>query len=331
MQVESDKFEASGPTISVVIPGYKQAFLSSALESLSKQTDRSFEVVVGDDGSPENLLQICNAFNNRLQLRYHRFDENLGSRSLVSHWSRSIDLAKGDWIWLMGDDDELEPRCIESVKSAIQASDPGIQLWHVDTVQIDADGHVIKDSVPFPERLHPLDFVKGRMASHYSSFACEYIFRKAEFHKRGGFLDFPLGWCSDDATWIRLAAGTAIKTVRALDAKARWRLSTQNISGAGAAFHLPKLEARLLYLEWLCSADGRKSMGVSPCDELSLGATSLDWLLSCLHSTRTIVPAYLWWNTLHRLSAATHGNLLQVAWKMARMQRWTRTAAGRST
>ena len=85
MQVESDKFEASGPTISVVIPGYKQAFLSSALESLSKQTDRSFEVVVGDDGSPENLLQICNAFNDRLQLRYHRFDENLGSRSLVSH------------------------------------------------------------------------------------------------------------------------------------------------------------------------------------------------------------------------------------------------------
>ncbi len=317
------------PQISVVIPGYKGKFLPSALQSLSQQTDKNFEVVVGDDFSPDALGEICYAFADRLTLRYHRFESNLGSNNLVAHWRRSIELAHGEWIWLMGDDDELEPNSIAAVGQAIRSNDQTVRLWHVDTVQIDEMSRVIRESLPFPESLTPLEFVRGRMCSAFSSYACEYIFRKDHLNRVGGFLDFPLAWCSDDATWLRLSQGTDIKTVRCPAGRARWRLSSHSISGGGSALHLPKLEARLLYLEWLCSEEGGRCLGRRPSDDRLLGNQCLNWLLSSLHSTRTIVPSSQWWNTLHRVAVVTNKSSWEVAWKMARMQRWTRAAANR--
>ncbi|HOJ14231.1 MAG TPA: glycosyltransferase, partial [Deltaproteobacteria bacterium] len=68
------------PLISVVIPTYNRAeLLEKSLESLTAQSlpKGRFEVIVIDDGSPDNTREVCEGFADRLTLRYQR-QENSG-------------------------------------------------------------------------------------------------------------------------------------------------------------------------------------------------------------------------------------------------------------
>ena len=67
--------ESTGPLASVVIPCYKQAhFLPQAIESALSQTHRPVEVIVVDDGSPDNTAAVVARYP---QVRYLR-QENRG-------------------------------------------------------------------------------------------------------------------------------------------------------------------------------------------------------------------------------------------------------------
>jgi len=57
--------------LAFVIPAYRGRFLRGALSSLAEQTDQRFCVYIGDDASPDNLEQIIEPFQDRLNLRYN--------------------------------------------------------------------------------------------------------------------------------------------------------------------------------------------------------------------------------------------------------------------
>ena len=49
-------------SIAIVIPAYKDTFLTETLESISNQTDKDFTLYIGDDNSPYQLLDIVNKY-----------------------------------------------------------------------------------------------------------------------------------------------------------------------------------------------------------------------------------------------------------------------------
>ncbi|RZL05589.1 MAG: hypothetical protein EOO89_26085 [Pedobacter sp.] len=81
------------------------------------------------------------------------------------------------------------------------------------------------------------------------TFAVEYIFSKEVFEATGGFVEFPLAWGSDDATWVKFAGNHNISIIK--PAKVKWRLSDQNISGITNANGETKTNALLLYGKWI--------------------------------------------------------------------------------
>lgn len=83
----------NGTDLAVVIPAYKGKYFGETLESLARQSDVDFNVYIGDDCSPEPLAEIVARFNDRLHIRYVRFEENLGGRDLVAQWNRCLALA----------------------------------------------------------------------------------------------------------------------------------------------------------------------------------------------------------------------------------------------
>ena len=48
------------PEISVIVPVYKaEAFLADCIDSILSQSFSDFEIILVDDGSPDNSRRIC--------------------------------------------------------------------------------------------------------------------------------------------------------------------------------------------------------------------------------------------------------------------------------
>lgn len=236
------------PRLAIVIPAFKSAYLRQALESIAAQTCTDFRVYVGDDASPDDLRTICEDFASRIDLRYVRFDRNLGGPDLVAQWSRCVALSGEPWVWLFGDDDEMEPGCVEALLARIDADAGRFDLYHFDVVEIDGQGAVLREAPAFPDLLPALDFAQRRMAGRLSSYAPDYVFSRAAFDAAGGFQEFPLAWATDDATWIKLARRAGIRAVRG--PRLRWRQSGENLSSDQPHLARRKLEAALRYVGW---------------------------------------------------------------------------------
>lgn len=235
--------------LAIVIPAYKQNFLDDTLRSISKQSCQEFTVYIGDDASPNDLKTICNRWESRLDIRYFRFDANLGGSDLVGHWGRCVALSKEPWIWLFSDDDIMEPGCVAAFMRRLDSDPIPSEIYHFNVRVIDRFGQAIREAPRFPDRLSAADFACRRFSILLESFAPDYIFERNAFERVGGFQSFPRAWCSDDATWIKLASQRGITTIAG--PMVYWRSSGLNISSEHTADALPKFEAAVQYLEWI--------------------------------------------------------------------------------
>ena len=101
--------------IAIVIPYYKFAFFEETLKSLANQTNKNFMVYIGDDASPEDPTSLLQNYKDKFEFIYYRFENNLGSKSLVKQWERCIAMTQGEeWIKILGDDDVIGNYVVES-------------------------------------------------------------------------------------------------------------------------------------------------------------------------------------------------------------------------
>ncbi len=100
------------PSISICIPSYNgEKYLRECLDSCLNQTFPAKEILVVDDGSSDKTPEMVKAYqllDSRIKL--HQNEKNLG---LVGNWNRCIDLAQGDWIKFVFQDDYLSLDCLE--------------------------------------------------------------------------------------------------------------------------------------------------------------------------------------------------------------------------
>jgi len=99
------------PKVSVCIPTYNgAAYLSECIESVTRQTFEAIEILIVDDGSSDNSVFIAQEYmraDKRVRLSVNK--KNVG---LVGNWNHCIDLASGQWIKFVFQDDILAPECI---------------------------------------------------------------------------------------------------------------------------------------------------------------------------------------------------------------------------
>lgn len=235
--------------LAIVIPAYKPEFLAEALESLTSQTCRDFTVYIGDDASPHDLAFIVEPYRERLEIVYKRFDENLGGLSLVQQWNRCVQMSSDLWVWLFSDDDVAEPTSVERFFQALEKTDGQYDLYRFCTMCIDEQGQIVRVNPPHPAIESSLEYAYHRLCLNRWSFAPEHIFSREVFEREGGFVEFPLAWCSDDASWIAFGERTGIYTISG--PHVRWRISHVNISSGNRALARQKIEALFQFVDWL--------------------------------------------------------------------------------
>jgi glycosyltransferase involved in cell wall biosynthesis len=94
------------PKVSVVIPTYRHAeFVGDAVETALAQTSSEVEVIVVNDGSPDETRRVLDPFIAAAQIRYIE-QSNAGQAAARN---RGIEMATGEFVAFL-DDDDLWPR-----------------------------------------------------------------------------------------------------------------------------------------------------------------------------------------------------------------------------
>jgi len=110
--------------ISVCVPTYNGAkYLRECIESVLGQTFGDLELLIVDDCSTDGTLDIARSYGSRdVRVRVLKNDRNLGSAG-VPNYNRCVQLAKGEWIKFVFQDDFLEPTCLAQMLSASRPTD----------------------------------------------------------------------------------------------------------------------------------------------------------------------------------------------------------------
>ncbi|HEV7330144.1 MAG TPA: glycosyltransferase [Flavisolibacter sp.] len=216
--------------LAIVIPAYKLTFFDKALNSIACQTNKNFTLYIGDDNSFEDLFLVVKRYQSQINIVYKKFDENLGSRSVVHHWERCIALTGDEeWIWLFSDDDIMAEDCVEQFYKAITETKSGFDVYRFNCCIINEAGKPMTGISQYPSIQTSYQFLWSRLTYQCHSYIVNAVFSRKVYIQNQGFVNFTVAWCSDDATWIRFAQEKGIYTLK--NGLVYWRQSTLNISG----------------------------------------------------------------------------------------------------
>lgn len=104
------------PKASVIVPVYNvEAYLEKCVQSILRQTEQDFELLLVDDGSTDSSGQLCEELakqDSRVRV-IHQENQGLGGAR-----NTGIREAKGDWLLLVDSDDWIEPEILEKALEA---------------------------------------------------------------------------------------------------------------------------------------------------------------------------------------------------------------------
>lgn len=225
------------PKVSIVLPCYNGAkMLGDAIESVINQTFINWELIVVNDCSTDNTLEVAQSYakkDNRIRVLSN--DKNSKLPATLNHGFRE---AIGEyWTWT-SDDNLLMPNMLEEMVNYLdQHSDIGFVVS--DYEQIDVDGNVISCNM-IPDNIQeklPLNNYVGASFMYRSSVA-----RIAGEYREDLFL------VEDYEYWLRLSGYT--KMARLPQVLYRYRLHSQSLTSTRTKEIAERLVGvRLLYLE----------------------------------------------------------------------------------
>lgn len=110
--------------ISVIVPIFKvEPYLRQCIHSLVEQTYKDFEIILVDDGSPDNCPEICD--------EYAQKDERIKvihkpNGGLVSARKAGMDCSCGEYITFVDGDDWIEKEYIEQISDIVERLKPDV-------------------------------------------------------------------------------------------------------------------------------------------------------------------------------------------------------------
>lgn len=232
-----------------LLPAFKEQYLDVMLRSIQTQTYTDFKVLISDDCSPENIKSVCEPYLADPRFTYHRNKENMGSKSLVSHWNLLVDMCDTEFLIMASDDDVYYPDFLLEIDELIKTY-PNANLFHARASKIDANGNVYQNDCLYEVYQSQIDYIVGFANPQRILCVANFVYRTSALKKIGGFVDYPFAWKSDSATNILMASNGICNTSRILFS---FRISGQNITSMGnekTNVSVAKLKACYLFYNW---------------------------------------------------------------------------------
>lgn len=162
------------PTISIIVPVYKvEKYIHRCVDSILNQTYRDFELILVDDGSPDNCGAICDEYaakDSRIRV-VHKTNGGLSSAR-----NAGIDIAQGNYIMFCDSDDYVaEDWCEQFVRKTTETEDNYI-FGGIKTVHLTEHGERFSDNKPGNIANYPVSDYLMLQAKGIVGFACNVLY-----------------------------------------------------------------------------------------------------------------------------------------------------------
>ena len=174
--------------ISVIIPIYKvEDYLEKCIDSVINQTYKNLEIILVNDGSPDNCKQICE--------KYKEDDEriviiNKENGGLSDARNAGIDIAKGKYIAFIDSDDYVSEDYIKYLYSLINEYSAKMSICRVKEVwtntrneELQKDEKLTSKLLNSKETFYNLLFDKGVEVCAYAKLYSRELFNNIRFPK----------------------------------------------------------------------------------------------------------------------------------------------------
>lgn len=249
------------PLVSILVPTCNgAAYLEAALQSARLQTHANLEIVVVDDASEDDSFELarrCAAEDERIKV--HRNDSRLG---LARNWNRCVDLARGEWIKFLFQDDLLHEECLELLLPAGSRERPLVTGRRQLVVEagVDADTKEYFGSLPNLESLFPgkayiptellCEALVEHLATNFIGEPPTVLLHESVFRRFGTF-DTHMIQLLDLELWARIGVQTGLSVVG--EAVATFRLHHKSESARNKqlrAYRKDILDPLILYHQY---------------------------------------------------------------------------------
>lgn len=197
---------ARPPLVSVVITSYNYAaFVGRAIESALAQDYANFEVVVCENGSTDDSLEVIARFQDDPRLKLVVNETNLG---VIGNLNKGLEVSSGDFVVFLSADDYFLPGHLSSSVQRYREN-PRVDLVYSPALLVDNGGNFTQ---VLQQRGYPTyDFIYGRNELAellvYDSFICfpTVLFKRTLLEELGG-MDESLHIAADYEYVLRAAA-----------------------------------------------------------------------------------------------------------------------------
>lgn len=120
------------PKFSIIVPVYKvEQYLDRCIQSILKQTFTDFEVILVDDGSPDNSGLICDSYaakDDRLVVLHQK------NQGVSAARNNALDIARGEYICFVDSDDWIEQEMLAEIEADIANTSSDVVIWGVKNI-----------------------------------------------------------------------------------------------------------------------------------------------------------------------------------------------------
>lgn len=196
--------------ISVIVITYNSAdFILETLESIKNQTYKNIELIITDDKSKDNTVQICNNWikENKGRFINFRIIVTANNSGIPANCNRGIQASKGEWIKLIAGDDVLLPDAIEKYIAFAEQNEE-CEIIHAKVIRMVHNGNILEytNAEKSPKTLHQRMSPKKqfKLLRFSSMVKAPSVFIKKILLENLGYFDETIRLCEDWPFWLKL-------------------------------------------------------------------------------------------------------------------------------
>ncbi|MBT1162302.1 MULTISPECIES: glycosyltransferase [Bifidobacterium] len=234
--------------VSVIVPVYKvERYLDECVAGIVAQTYHNLEILLIDDGSPDNCPAMCDAWaskDNRIRV-IHKPNGGLSDAR-----NAGLEQSTGDCIYFVDSDDTVAPNLVERAVATMREYDADLVMFQFDTIS-ENDVPLVSDykhnDFDTVMVMTPEEGIKAQVKAEIDGYFWSFL-AAASIYKDHGF-SFPVGRKIEDMARICNVIGESHRIVRIPEVLYHYRLRKGSITSGWNT---------QLIRDWMKAADDRE-------------------------------------------------------------------------